>query len=164
MDSGETMDRDVAYDRLAPASIEMRGEAPAQAPVERREGHRVLIVDDEAAVADLIEAVLVDEGYVVAIARDGVQGILLARDWKPDVVLMDIMLPGIDGTTAIRRLKADPATADLPIVAMSAGRTIRRQSNELTDADAALAKPFDIEALLAQIEFLLSRRRNDPLI
>ena len=92
---------------------------------------RILIVDDEAAVADLIEAVLVGEGYTVAIARDGVQGILLARDWKPDLVLMDIMLPGIDGTTAIRRLKSDPETAELPIVAMSAGRTIRRQSNEL---------------------------------
>ena len=131
----------------------------AQQVAPRGEGSRVLIVDDEASVADLIEAVLVGEGYTVAIARDGVQGLLLARDWRPDLILMDVMLPGVDGTTAIRRLKADPETAHVPIVAMSAGRTIRRQSNELTDADAALAKPFDIEALLAQIEFLLSRRR-----
>ena len=131
----------------------------AQQVAPRGEGSRVIIVDDEAAVADLIEAVLVGEGYTVAIARDGVQGLLLARDWRPDLILMDVMLPGVDGTTAIRRLKADDETAHVPIVAMSAGRTIRRQSNELTDADAALAKPFDIEALLAQIEFLLSRRR-----
>jgi CheY-like chemotaxis protein len=136
-------------------------ESVAQQKSENRDGQRILIVDDEAAVADLIEAVLVSEGYTVAIARDGIQGILLARDWKPDLVLMDVMLPGIDGTTAIRRLKSDPATAELPIVAMSAGRTIRRQSSELSDADAALSKPFDIEALLAQIEFLLSRRRVD---
>ena len=133
--------------------------AVAQQVAPRGEGSRVLIVDDEAAVADLIEAVLVGEGYTVAIARDGVQGLLLARDWRPDLILMDVMLPGVDGTTAIRRLKADDETSHVPIVAMSAGRTIRRQSNELTDADAALAKPFDIEALLAQIEFLLSRRR-----
>ncbi len=122
---------------------------------------RILIVDDEPAVADLIEAVLVGEGYVVAIARDGVQGLVLARDWRPDLILMDVMLPGVDGGTAIRRLKGDPETAEIPIVAMSAGRTIRRQSDELADADAALAKPFDIDALLAQVEFHLSRRRVD---
>jgi CheY-like chemotaxis protein len=161
MEPIDTVNPELHYDRLAPAPAEARDQPVAQTAIERSQGQRILIVDDEAAVADLIEAVLVDEGYTVAIARDGVQGLLLARDWKPDVVLMDIMLPGVDGTTAIRRLKADPATADLPIVAMSAGRTIRRQSNELTDADAALAKPFDIEALLAQIELLLSRRRNE---
>jgi CheY-like chemotaxis protein len=121
---------------------------------------RILIVDDEPAVADLIEAVLVGEGYTVAIARDGAQGLLLARDWRPDLILMDVMLPGVDGGTAIRRLKHDPATADIPIVAMSAGRNIRRQSDELNDADAALAKPFDIDALLAQVAFHLARRRS----
>lgn len=122
---------------------------------------RILIVDDEPSVADLIEAVLVGEGYTVAIARDGAQGLLLARDWRPDLILMDVMLPGVDGGTAIRRLKSDPETAEIPIVAMSAGRTIRRQSDELSDADAALSKPFDIDALLAQVEFHLSRRRPE---
>lgn len=161
MDSIDTVDTELHLDRTQFSAREDRLDATAQPVSENRDGPRILIVDDEAAVADLIEAVLVSEGYTVAIARDGVQGILLARDWKPDLVLMDIMLPGVDGTTAIRRLKSDPATSDLPIVAMSAGRTIRRQSNELADADAALAKPFDIEALLAQIEFLLSRHRMD---
>jgi CheY-like chemotaxis protein len=156
-----TVDTELHYDRVSLGSLDEDPEVVTHPVTEKRDGKRILIVDDEAAVADLIEAVLVSEGYTVAIARDGVQGILLARDWKPDLVLMDVMLPGVDGTTAIRRLKADPQTADLPIVAMSAGRTIRRQSNELTDADAALAKPFDIEALLAQIEFLLSRRRAE---
>jgi DNA-binding response OmpR family regulator len=94
----------------------------------------------------------------VAIARDGAQGLMLARDWSPDLILMDIMLPAVDGSTAIRRLKADPETAEIPIVAMSAGRTIRSQSEALAHADAALAKPFDIDALLAQVAFHLSRR------
>jgi len=161
MESGELVDETFQFEHSASIPRDTRSEAKGRTAVEQSNGQRILIVDDEAAVADLIEAVLVDEGYTVAIARDGIQGILLARDWKPDLVLMDVMLPGVDGTTAIRRLKADPATADLPIVAMSAGRTIRRQSNELSDADAALAKPFDIEALLAQIEFLLSRRRSE---
>jgi DNA-binding response OmpR family regulator len=161
VDSVDYVDNDLPVDRVQLASLDDLPEAAAQQALDGRSGQRILIVDDEASVADLIEAVLVSEGYTVAIARDGIQGILLARDWKPDLVLMDVMLPGIDGTTAIRRLKSDPETSDLPIVAMSAGRTIRRQSNELSDADAALAKPFDIEALLAQIEFLLSRRRAE---
>ena len=161
MDSVDSVDTELMYDGIPISARDDRADVSTQFTADQRSGQRILIVDDEAAVADLIEAVLVGEGYTVAIARDGVQGILLARDWKPDLVLMDIMLPGIDGTTAIRRLKSDPATAELPIVAMSAGRTIRRQSNELTDADAALAKPFDIEALLAQIELLLSRRRAE---
>lgn len=161
MDSVDHVDSDIPVDRVKLATQDGQQESAPQQIVDSRSGQRILIVDDEAAVADLIEAVLVSEGYTVAIARDGIQGILLARDWKPDLVLMDVMLPGLDGTTAIRRLKSDPETADLPIVAMSAGRTIRRQSNELSDADAALAKPFDIEALLAQIEFLLSRHRAE---
>ena len=161
MDSVDYVDTDLPVDRLQLADGDDKAEVAAQQIVDSRSSQRILIVDDEASVADLIEAVLVSEGYTVAIARDGIQGILLARDWKPDLVLMDVMLPGIDGTTAIRRLKSDPETSELPIVAMSAGRTIRRQSNELSDADAALAKPFDIEALLAQIEFLLSRRRAE---
>ncbi len=122
---------------------------------------RILIVDDEPAVADLIEAVLKEEGYTVAIARDGVQGLALAREWNPDLILMDVMLPGIDGGTAIRRLKGDPATAAIPIVAMSAGRTIRRHTGDLGGADGALAKPFDIDALLAQVAFHLARRDDD---
>jgi DNA-binding response OmpR family regulator len=161
MDSLDYVETDLPVDRIKLSTADEKAEVAPQQVVDGRSSQRILIVDDEASVADLIEAVLVSEGYTVAIARDGVQGILLARDWKPDLVLMDVMLPGVDGTTAIRRLKSDPETAELPIVAMSAGRTIRRQSNELSDADAALAKPFDIEALLAQIEFLLSRRRTE---
>lgn len=122
---------------------------------------RILIVEDEPAVADLIEAVLTGEGYTVAIARDGAKGLMLAREWSPDLILMDIMLPAVDGTTAIRRLKADAETAEIPIVAMSAGRNIRSQSDELSNADAALSKPFDIDALLTQVAFHLSRRRAD---
>ncbi len=119
---------------------------------------RILIVEDEPGVADLIEAVLKDEGYTVAIARDGAQGLMLARDWAPDLIFMDIFLPGVDGGTVIRRLKAEPETAAIPIVAMSAGRNIREHTGELDDADGALAKPFDIEALLAQVSFQLARR------
>lgn len=122
---------------------------------------RILVVDDEPSVADLIDAILSAEGYTVAIAEDGARGIMLARDWAPDLILMDLMLPGIDGATAIHRIKSDPATAAIPIVAMSAGRTIHRQSGDLLQADGALAKPFDIDALLAQVSFHLARRPSE---
>jgi DNA-binding response OmpR family regulator len=85
---------------------------------------------------------------------------MLARDWKPDLILMDIMLPGVDGGTLIARLRQDPETAELPIIAMSASRTLRDRSDEL-EADALLSKPFDVDALLVQVQFLLSRGRND---
>ncbi len=122
---------------------------------------RILIVDDEPGVADLIDTVLKEEGYTVAIARDGVEGLMLAREWDPDLILMDVMLPGLDGGAAIRRLKNDPATENIPIVAMSAASNIRRLREELKEADAALSKPFDIDSLLAQVAFHLTRRDNE---
>lgn len=120
---------------------------------------RILIVEDQEDVAQLIDIVLKNEGYTVAIARDGAQGLILARDWKPDLILMDIMLPGVDGGKLISRLRKEPETRDLPIVAMSASRTLRDRTPEL-EADALLAKPFDVDALLVQVQFLLSRERG----
>jgi two-component system, OmpR family, response regulator AdeR len=121
---------------------------------------RILIVEDQADVAQLIEVVLKGEGYTVAIARDGAQGLMLARDWKPDLILMDIMLPGVDGGTLIARLRQEAETAELPIIAMSASRTLRDRTAEL-QADALLSKPFDVDALLVQVQFLLSRERSE---
>ncbi|MEJ7837910.1 MAG: response regulator [Thermomicrobiales bacterium] len=121
---------------------------------------RILIVEDQADVAQLIDVVLKGEGYSVAIAKDGAQGLMLARDWNPDLILMDIMLPGVDGGALIERLRQEPETADLPIIAMSASRTLRDRTAEL-QADALLSKPFDVDALLVQVSFLLSREKTE---
>jgi DNA-binding response OmpR family regulator len=121
---------------------------------------RILVVEDQPDVAQLIEVVLKGEGHTVAIAPDGAQGLMLSRDWDPDLILMDIMLPGVDGGTLISRLREDKETADVPIIAMSASRTLRDRSEEL-QADALLSKPFDVDALLVQVQFLLSRGRGD---
>jgi len=121
---------------------------------------RILIVEDQADVAQLIEVVLMGEGHTVAVARDGAQGLMMARDWKPDLILMDIMLPGVDGGTLIARLRREAETAELPIIAMSASRTLRERTAEL-EADALLSKPFDVDALLVQVQFLLARGRGD---
>ncbi|HLU34934.1 MAG TPA: response regulator [Thermomicrobiales bacterium] len=122
---------------------------------------RILVVEDQEDVAQLIDVVLKGEGYTVAIARDGAQGLMMSRDWDPDLILMDIMLPGVDGGTLISRLRREPETKDLPIIAMSASRTLRDRTGEL-EADALLSKPFDVDALLVQVNFLLSRGRGEP--
>ncbi len=123
-------------------------------------GSRILVVEDQPDVAQLIEVVLKGEGHTVAIASDGAHGLMMSRDWKPDLILMDIMLPGVDGGTLIARLRQEPETVNLPIIAMSASRTLRDRSEEL-EADALLSKPFDVDALLVQVQFLLSRGRGD---
>ncbi|MCO5214620.1 MAG: response regulator [Thermomicrobiales bacterium] len=120
---------------------------------------RILVVEDQEDVAQLIDVVLEGEGYTVAIAKDGANGLMLSREWNPDLILMDIMLPGVDGGTLISRLRREPETRDLPIIAMSASRTLRDRSNEL-EADALLPKPFNIDALLVQVQFLLDRGRS----
>ncbi len=124
-------------------------------------GSRILVVEDQQDVAELIQVVLQGEGHTVAIASDGAKGLMLSRDWEPDLILMDIMLPGVDGGTLIARLRQEPGTADLPIIAMSASRTLRDRTEEL-QADALLSKPFDVDALLVQVQFLLSRGRSEP--
>jgi CheY-like chemotaxis protein len=124
-------------------------------------GSRILVVEDQHDVAELIQVVLRGEGHTVAVARDGAQGLMLSRDWKPDLILMDIMLPGVDGGTLIARLRQEPETADVPIIAMSASRTLRDRTEEL-EADALLSKPFDVDALLVQVQFLLARGRGEP--
>lgn len=121
---------------------------------------RILIVEDQPDVAELIDVVLKGEGYVVAVARDGAQGLMLARDWNPDLILMDIMLPYVDGGTLISRLRREPETARIPIIAMSASSTLRDRSAEL-EADALLSKPFDVDAMLVQVQFLLDRDRPE---
>lgn len=121
---------------------------------------RILVIENEPSVADLIDAILTSEGYTVALAHDGAEGLELVLSWRPNLVLLDLMLPLVDGSAVIKRLRSDPATAGLPIIAMSAGANIRLHSDELQGADGALAKPFDVDALLAQVAFNLGRRRD----
>ena len=81
---------------------------------------RVLIVEDETPIRELLNDFLSDEGFETSLAEDGRHGIELARADKPDVILMDLMLPLLDGIAAVRALKDRPETRDIPIVVMSA--------------------------------------------
>ena len=111
---------------------------------------RVLIVDDEAEIRDVLSLLLAGEDIEVVAAADGREGLRLARECRPDLILMDIHMPTLDGVTAIALLKRDPRTAHIPVIAMSAGRNLRRQVAGLS-ADGLLAKPFDLDELLAHV-------------
>ena len=89
------------------------------------------------------------------IATNGQQALEQIRMDPPQVVLMDIMMPVLDGVEACRQVKANPVTSDIPVVLMSARTNLTRQSQDLASADALVAKPFDIDHLLNTIHDLV---------
>jgi len=119
----------------------------------------ILICEDEPSLRDLMRISLGD-GYVVAEAGDGEQAIELARDLRPDLVLLDLMLPGCSGLEVLRRLRAEPRTWGTPVVIVTAfAGTAERQEAEAAGADGFIAKPFDPAELTATVEELLARGR-----
>lgn len=117
--------------------------------------HRVLAVDDDPVIQRLLEVNLELEGYEVALASDGVEALEVARSFRPDVILLDVMMPRMDGWQACEQLKQDPDLQEIPVVFLSA----RAQDADVargTDAGAAayLTKPFDPVQLLDLIEEL----------
>jgi CheY-like chemotaxis protein len=118
---------------------------------------RVLIVEDDPPIRGLLDEFLEGEGFDTLLAVDGRSGVELARRELPDLILIDIMLPVLDGLSAIRLLRADRATRDLRIVVMSASLTLLC-SPESLPADAFLSKPFDLDALLDVVVAQTSNR------
>ncbi len=116
---------------------------------------KVLVVDDDPAILEICSDLLQAEGYEVSVATNGLQAVEQAHQRTPNVVLMDIMMPIMDGIEACRRIKADHNTADIPVVLMSARTNLTRQSQDLVHADALVAKPFDIDYLLSTIAGLV---------
>jgi CheY-like chemotaxis protein len=110
----------------------------------------ILIVDDDPVIRAFVDEALRDEGYATVVAGDGETGVALARALKPSVILMDLMMPRLDGVAAIELLKRDPTTSWMRIVAMSAGRKLREQVARLA-ADGLLAKPFELDSLFAEV-------------
>jgi CheY-like chemotaxis protein len=116
---------------------------------------KVLVVDDDPAILEICSDLLQTEGYAVMVATNGQQALEQIRMDPPHVILMDIMMPVLDGVEACRQVKANPATADIPVVLMSARTNLTRQSQDLASADALVAKPFDIDHLLNTIHDLV---------
>lgn len=117
---------------------------------------KILLVEDNELNRDMLSRRLARRGYEVAVAVDGAQGIEMARSLTPDVILMDIGLPGIDGLEATRRLKAEPGTSAIPIVALTANAMAGDQEEALAaGCDDYDTKPVDITRLVGKIQALL---------
>ena len=110
----------------------------------------ILLVEDDPAIRSVLREFLSEEGFEVRGVADGRAGINAARTIQPDLIVMDLMLPVLDGGTATRQLKADPVTRDIPIIAVSAACEERPRTRELP-ADDFVLKPFELDALLATI-------------
>lgn len=121
-------------------------------------GERILVIEDEARIAQFVERGLIYEGYRVTVARDGKNGLATARDNPPDLVILDWMLPGLDGLEVCKRLRA---ASDVPILMLTAKDDIQDRVTGLdAGADDYLVKPFSVDELLARIRALF--RRTTP--
>ena len=120
----------------------------------------VLIVEDNEKNLKLVRDVLQVKGYETIEAVTGEDGLALARERKPDLILMDIQLPGINGIDALKTLRADAATAHIPAIAVTA--SVMQQDRKLiTEAgfDAYLSKPLDLREFLATVNKFLESPR-----
>jgi two-component system, OmpR family, response regulator MprA len=116
----------------------------------------VLVVDDDAKIAAALRRALIYEGYQVEVAPDGAIALARARERMPDLAILDVMMPGIDGLEVTRRLRAE---GDLPILMLTAkDGTADRVRGLDSGADDYLVKPFAYEELLARVRALLRRR------
>ena len=123
----------------------------------------VLVVEDDKALADILKYNLDQNGYEVSVARDGQDGLQQAEVKVPDVVLLDLMLPVLDGLDVCRRLRASAITRDMLIVMLTAKS---EESDQLVGfsigADDYVKKPFSVRVLLERIKALLRRRDGSP--
>lgn len=120
---------------------------------------RILVVDDEVHIANIIKLTLEHEGFDVLVANDGADGLRMAREKEPDLILLDLMLPSIDGYKVCRLLKFDGRYKHIPIVLLSAmGESQDRELGRQVGADLYLSKPFKPDELVVNIRKLLGEK------
>jgi CheY-like chemotaxis protein len=119
----------------------------------------VLVIDDEAAVRDLMQRFLIREGFRVVTAAGGEEGLRRARELRPDAITLDVMLPGMDGWAVLSALKADPGVADIPVIMLTI--VDDRNLGYALGASDYLTKPIDRERL---VTVLRQHRRDRPVL
>lgn len=124
------------------------GAEPASAP-------HLMVVDDEPMIREICADVLSSEGYEVSTAANGQEAVEWLSHHPADLVLMDVMMPVMDGLSACRLIKANARTRDIPVVIMSAATNLRERVGELQCvAEAIVPKPFDLDQLLDTVKRL----------
>jgi len=128
-------------------------------PSDVRTRYRLLVVDDDPETHRLVHTWFQGQPYDVVGAANGREGLQKARSERPDLVLMDVKMPGLDGISAARSLKSDPATRHIPVVLLTACRDVAEKVEAFAvGADDYVTKPFDLEEVDARIRGILHRR------
>ncbi|WP_254897558.1 response regulator transcription factor [Kitasatospora sp. NA04385] len=131
------------------------------APAEPPEPARILVVDDDPTVAEVVAGYLTRAGHLVDRAEDGQRGLDLAERHRPDLLVLDLMLPGLDGLEVLRRLRARPDRSDLPVVLLTAkGDEADRVLGLELGADDYVTKPFSPRELVLRVQSILRRART----
>ena len=124
---------------------------------------RVLLIEDNEMNRDMLSRRLIKRGYTVAMAIDGQQGIDMAISEKPDLILLDMSLPVVDGWEAARQIKANPLSAGLPLIALTAhAMAADRERAMSAGCDDFDTKPVELPRLLAKMETLLKAKGIAP--
>ena len=125
------------------------------------EKDRILLIDDHQTVFRLLEAIVRIKGYTLLYAESGQQGIVMARQELPDLILLDVMMPDIDGFKVCQYLKENEDTKEIPIMFLTArGADGDLELGRKAGADGFMTKPFQTIEVLKQIELLLSKKPN----
>ncbi len=123
---------------------------------------KILVVDDAEHIVELIKFNLESEGYEVIPAYDGKEALKCMQDQKFDLILLDLMLPGIDGIEICRRLRSNPKTKDIPIIMITAkGEEIDKVLGLELGADDYMTKPFSVRELVARVKAMLRRMNRE---
>jgi len=148
-----------AFDFMDLELVDEPGTPDADASA-RRQGTKVLLVEDEEQLRRVMKDLLEREGYIVSEARDGVQALDQVDRHAPDIVVLDLNLPGLDGYSVLQQLRSRPATRGIPVMVLTAKGD---EDNEVRvfelGADDFITKPFRARALSARLEAVLGRHR-----
>lgn len=124
---------------------------------------RILVIDDDQAIAELIKVNLDLLGHQVTTANDGMKGLALAQQNRPDLIVLDVMMPDLDGFTVCQRLRQNTGTAGIPVLMLTAlGMTKDKVKGFDSGADDYLTKPFEIPELQVRVRALLRRAGSVP--
>ena len=123
---------------------------------------RILIIEDDRDIQNITELILADAGHAVVRANDGLSGVELATGIQPDLILMDLALPQLDGWQATRQLKTHPETHHIPIIIFTAIVQLDEGKQAMSEGcDAIIIKPFEVEDLLEVITLVLAKHTAD---